>query len=87
MIVDITTFLRSIPQGSEVTICIRSLDGLTLIEDSLHSFIYFVDSDCQLKALMISQIKLYTDATYHSRMEPLLGLGNVIAFTGDEQRM
>jgi hypothetical protein len=64
--VDIKTFLRSIPHGSEVTICVRSLTSLTLI---------------------IFGIALYIDAIFHSRMEPFLGLGSVIMFTGEELRM
>jgi hypothetical protein len=46
-------FLKLLPAGSEVTICIRSLDGLTTNIDSLWTFVQLTHKKYRLKAKLI----------------------------------
>jgi hypothetical protein len=86
MVTDIKAFFTNIPQGSDVTICIRCLDGLILNVASFFEFVSFVVRDCKLNALVIFQIYKFTPYLNHPRMVPFLGLGSVIPFTGAELR-
>jgi hypothetical protein len=84
MVEDIREFFLKIPKGSEVTVCIRSLDGLVLHIGSFFNFIAMITKDRGLKALVVFQIYKYNQDSYHPRMVPFRGLGSVIPFTGAE---
>ncbi|KAH9870110.1 hypothetical protein J1614_007032 [Plenodomus biglobosus] len=55
MVTDIKEFLKKIPKGSEVTVCIRYLDSLVVHVDSFLQFVRYVVSDCGLNALFVFQ--------------------------------
>ncbi|KAI8934499.1 hypothetical protein NX059_008201 [Plenodomus lindquistii] len=84
MAMDIKAWLKGFEAGTEVTICIRSLDGLTLNEEALQSFVEYVVKDCKLEALIVWQILVFANPLDHRRMTPFKGLGSVIAFTANE---
>ncbi|KAF2848824.1 hypothetical protein T440DRAFT_480620 [Plenodomus tracheiphilus IPT5] len=84
IITDIKTFLSGCPADSQLTICIRTIDGLTLNDQSFFSFIAFVVTDCQLRAQIVFQILLYTESLLHHRMIPFKGLGSVTESTAEE---
>ena len=86
MIVEIKQFFNRLAPKSKVTICIRSLDGLTTNIDSFWTFVRYVVKTKELDAKFIWQLSLYTPRLHHRRMRPFLGLGLVIAFTGKELR-
>jgi hypothetical protein len=86
MVTDIKAFFHKIPKGAEVTVLLRCLDGLVVHRSSFNQFVRFIVDDCGLKLLLVFQIYKFNKALYHSRMVSYLGLGSVIAFTGNELR-
>jgi hypothetical protein len=80
MVFDIKKQLGNIPDGEEMTILIRTVDGLLVHEGPFLQFVQYLVEARKFKALIIFQIYKYTTGLWHPRMVLYKGLRSVWPF-------